>query len=473
MHFFSWFGLVARKNIEFVKPVTCLPHIIILFCAIGAVFLFPGAMKDDALSYINLAKSISHGSFELIPGEPTMYREPGYPLFLSLFIGLGMESLILAAQVFLAVGACEIWRKIFLKIDRNLAWIGSWGTVLAYGYWLSSRFYGYEILTGFLLATFLLCVMELGDRIKTRKNTILFSLFTGFVFGCLAITKGTYVLLLIPIYFWVFWDTKKVPWNKIKLTTFAVLCTASIFLPWFWMMRNFKTFGIFSIASRPGVVLFVRSVEAELPARALRDSFLSQVLGEKLSKSVVGDWRFGSQEVQRIWKAQYQTFFKDNNIDQVDVLALKSSKDKIFGSSSAFVKYLIWTPIEILSLLSLPSPLYADSSFEPMFGDLQGRLPYTLFVFLLLVYSVQVVWWIGGALGCWLGWRKYGSKFVVAIPYLYLVAVHAPLDNVVRFSAPIQPIIGAFVLLSLSVALGWVAKALHKRKAVLTSPTEV
>ena len=89
-----------------------LPEIILL--VIGMILAIRGVAPqgNDAAEYDALTRSILHGQYAIDPGIPTMFREPGYPLFRAIIFAVGGNwQAVFFVQIALAIMTVIFWRK--------------------------------------------------------------------------------------------------------------------------------------------------------------------------------------------------------------------------------------------------------------------------------------------------------------------------------------------------------------------------
>ncbi len=431
-----------------------LPELLIGVITLALVTFAPLPIWDDGTQFELLSRSILRGEYALEPGVPSMYREPGYPLMRAMvyFVG-GTPAVVLFVQALLAIGTALLWRRVWERIKPGTGWIGAWGTFIAYGYWLFARQHAYEVLIGFLLALGTLVFLRFAYDRKPG-----FAALSGLIFGALATTRGVFLFLFIPMIAFVLWyargEFKDVAKRKVLLVGSLLFIVSSIALPAAWMTRNSLVLNSGGIASRPGLVLHARALKTEASWGQYGASLLGTFTGDAILKAVAP----GLRPIDRQHTAQLdiereriaRELGTESTDMRVDDAMMEQAKEMIFRSPESFAKYAAWTLIDDIRLVSVPSFSTPWGTMEPMFLHLD-RLGAKHVLFLLIAAIMNLIWLIGGVAGCYLGWKYFRERFVIAVPYVYLLAIHSPLDNVVRFSAAIQPIIGGFVVFSLAL----------------------
>ena len=115
----------------------------------------------------------------------------------------------------------------------------------------------------------------------------------------------------------------------------------------------------------------------------------------------------------------------------------------IFASATNFTKFSLWSGINELRLLELPNPIpqALGSPFEGTYGPLakEGKLNTIQLLGLALVHFVQLLWFILIAISTYLGFKKYGYKFIPGIFLISILLPHLIADNIARYGVPLQP----------------------------------
>ncbi|MFA5129321.1 MAG: hypothetical protein WC477_00185 [Patescibacteria group bacterium] len=427
------------------KYLQFFPHIFLALSGLVLILAFPGGFGDDAGQYDTLARSILHGRYELIVGQATMYREPGYPIFRALVYALGGNpTVILFVQLALLILTVEIWRRVWKRIAPEYGWIGPFGVLLAYGYWTMVRMNGYELLLGFLVSVIILSAIVFVQR-RTWPSAIL----CGTLLGYLAVTRGVYLFLWMPIIGVLAWNVGRTGGKERRRTVLQliVIVALALIIPGSWMMRNQIRFHTFSIASRPGIVLNIRAIQADSPWKALTDSYASIVFGERFAQALFPNWSYANTFYWPRLQEKIDAYARESdNTDQVDAMLLRDAKRVIFQDPLHTAKYIAWSSAEVLRLYALPSWRYPQTSVETTFRG-AGQLGLFQTLYLIAAACLQLTWLVGAVAGCVIGMRRWKRLFLlIVVPSLYLLIIHAGLDNIVRFSAPVQPILGACVL---------------------------
>lgn len=221
----------------------------------------------DATWHHRLALNLAEGNgFSLAsapPFEPTMYREPGYPLFIAIVYRLagpnpdtvalvqGALLGLLAGLVFLLASAIVGGRLVPL-LAGLLTGLSPDGGEMAR-----------QLLTEALFTPFFVFVLLFGLRAR-RTGQGRWYLATGFGFGLAALVRVQAALLLLPVlacWGWQEWrESRRVAGRELALLGLGF---ALVTLPWF--VRNLATFGVPSLAQRYGAALAPRGAKAAYP----------------------------------------------------------------------------------------------------------------------------------------------------------------------------------------------------------------
>ncbi len=434
-----------------------LPEIILL--VIGMILAIRGVAPqgNDAAEYDALTRSILHGQYAIDPGIPTMFREPGYPLFRAIIFAVGGNwQAVFFVQIALAIMTVIFWRKNWALLDAKNAWIGAWGTMLAYGYWLMMNRTGYEILLGALLA-----VGMYGAQRFLQTQKVRWAVMAGIALGYLSLTRG--VFLLLPFFLTTIFFLHAGGWKKFQVLTdvkkgMVLFLFFALAIPGVWMTRNAIRFHTFSLASRPGIVLYARAITLDSGWEGYFTTSVSAVFGQAIEQHLFPKLTPPMVYAQDTltWNEYEKDLVTTHQDSQAaDAMMYKEAKSIIFASPNSVARYIAWTGIEELRLYGLPSPRALDVSVEPIFANAPLRLVSAQMLALIGFIVLQWLWWIGAAYGLYAGFQKYGLTFLMGVPVVYLILVHAPLDNVARFSATVQPIVGSLILLAIVTGYRW------------------
>jgi len=258
-----------------MKKIIIGIFIVLIIVTNFAVLYSPRTPKTlvccDEIEYYTIAKNLADGKGYSLnaqePFNPTLLREPGYPLFLAFMLKVGNGKLILA-QIFnalLSLGTALLLFKLSGELlSRSLAIIPP---VI---FLISPRvaYYSWTILSD-ILAAFLVAasILSLWVALHAHKRRHFF--VTGLIFGIMVLTKMSFLLLLpalitiaILLKLIARWSKKNI-WNieDLHITTSRLLILVCGFIlvlaPWF--ARNVSQFGTLTPTVRTGQLIFERT----------------------------------------------------------------------------------------------------------------------------------------------------------------------------------------------------------------------
>lgn len=258
----------------------------------------------DERVYYNLGTNIitSH-QYSLDGKEPTVYKPPGYPLILSLFILLGANIVHLRILNFVALGLCMyLLHKILKKQSSPFA--ATVGALLVICY--PVLFYTAGILYPQTIGSFLFLLIIFFLTRKTKSYRIF--LLSGLLFGCLILTIPSFVFLLFVFALWLFFSERSIK----RVKEILIMITVAFLLISIWPARNYAVFNSFVFpTSHTG---------------------LNLLLGNSENTSPSGDWRADiskyTEEAHHRQLNQIETdaFYKTKAIEWISEHKLKALK---------------------------------------------------------------------------------------------------------------------------------------------------
>ncbi|MDP9064610.1 MAG: glycosyltransferase family 39 protein [Pseudomonadota bacterium] len=207
---------------------------------LGSYYWF--SFVDD---YDKLALSLSHGEGYRFTADtaPTLAREPGFPMFLSVIFylfGYGIAA-VRVANLLLAGVAAALTARLAASA-RAPAGVGIMAAVLFLihpGVLAAEARGGVEMLYIVFTLLFLLALMHAIQRQKVQAFFI-----AGLMLGLTSSVRSTSLLFpaFLPIYLY-FWQHPRPPTLRIAACTAAVALGAALVLTP-WMIRNYMLVGI-------------------------------------------------------------------------------------------------------------------------------------------------------------------------------------------------------------------------------------
>jgi len=417
-----------------------IPILIALVFSSFYVFFSPGQIKSDAAEYNELANSILKGEYSL-KGKPSMEREPGYPLFRA-FIKIfnKNETTILLIQILLYISTVLIVGITIKKIAPETGYFGLYGASLSYALAFYASTHISEILTAFLLA-FLGFLIIKTTEINSTKNWILVSA----VSGILVLTRYPYILVpIFSITVLVFHSYRKIGNRKLIKNCFVSFATIFLIISP-WLVRNNLEFNEIGMAGRSGAGFYAKAWKAEKSWRSAGDSLISVFLGRGILYSVYpsnqsiwldqwGDWWRNEKIVKEMWG--------DEPIE-IDKNRKEAAKKIIFKDFNNFSRFAFWSIIDNLRFLQLQNPVINahGSSFEGTYGQLvkEGEINKIQLFGLGFIHLIQIIWFVLVVISLYIGFKKFGIKFIPGIFFISILIVHSLADNIARYGAPLQP----------------------------------
>lgn len=192
----------------------------------------------DESDYLALASNLlTQGKYSLDGSSPSVYRAPGYPIYLLPFIALnvGLAPLRIASFATLALSAYALYR--LLALVRGKA-AGLLGILLLVGYpvlfFTAGTLYP-QTLTGLMFVLVLLLISGPPGRAR--------SLAAGLLLGWLVLTVPTFVFTLPVFLVWLLLDTPR------RWVQAGLLAGGALLLFGAWTARNWLVFDTFVFVS--------------------------------------------------------------------------------------------------------------------------------------------------------------------------------------------------------------------------------
>lgn len=392
-----------RRPFDFLILVSSLTLLkcLVLFLLIE-VFLTPGhriGYFPDSYLYEKIADNLISGhGYSLSassPFEPTMYKEPMYPVLIVLIKSIfhnNINALIIMQMLLnplIAVLIYFIGRCVF---NEKIARLSSFFIALLPVYGELSFIFSPESIFIIFLSFSLLCLLK---AVKSLKLS--WFILSGLSLGLASLTRNA-ALPLFAIYPLAILIKTKRGYRKgmsLRLSVF-ILCFFIITLP--WTMRNQRKLGLFSISTRGGEMFAHTAYWAAnfTPDewRAYGLYLLSGNLARKIYPQIIGK-DMGSYEYSILMRETYvKGLLKKNKEGQVE-------KDFVIGAIKNIalhpLRYLLLNAViyiqtfkyfesAALMLIQGPADFSWIMSLVRFFLFLTGFL-YTLFALLGIFYS--------------------------------------------------------------------------------------
>lgn len=412
----------------------------------------PDSVQYDRLGY-NLASGKGFSLDARAPFAPTMFREPGYPVFLaaiytvfghSINVVLFIQMLLHAAT---AVLAYYIARAIF---PEKAAFFS--GVAVALFPTLANMA---ACLLSETFFTFLLCLgLWLFLEALGRKKLAVFSM-SGLVLGFLAITKAAALLLpvALAIAAIVICLVKRQDLKSllIGITAFAIIFCLPVSM---WIVRNKTLFNSASMTLRGGEALWSRAQKLDDSPKVIAATVcysFSESLGNKLFPSVTdrpNRFLFKDFEKAEGLRARYSAEGLTNL--QIEEIFKKEASDKISKRPLAYAGYTLIEAIKMTAFTYLP--VLNESMVRDRFVTFKGgalMLSGMKGIIRMMAYPILLLFFIAI-----IKYSKIWDKWILLFTTVaYFNLVYSLLDAIGRYAVPLIPLYCIMAVAALFPAL--------------------
>lgn len=390
---------------------------LLLFLASANFLLFGfsnyAAPSGDSEQYNLYAKNIALGNGYTTDSEGkgfSLYREPGYPLFVSSVYSLfGIENFLavkIAQVILLALTSFLIFNLFQVKSYKKLAIVA--GSLVAFFplYAYQANLIQSELWTTFLLACSLLLVINILKGDENIKHYVLL----GVIFSILGLTRAH--LLLLPFIFGVIFYCKNKPLKYAVIPPVIVILTVLA-----WATYAYLNTGFFAITKgRDNLHLYTRSVRAAL-------SYDEQI---KYFKSWFKRSALGGKEDETLEKyepgpliKQYGEMVKNGSKEE------ELRKESIARIKENFGHYLFGSPMEILKMM------FVEHLFPPVSPLLTRTVRAVIYFATYLIFISGVLFYIFS--------KSKQDSLLINIGLIYIAyhwVVLSFFDVIPRFNTP-------------------------------------
>lgn len=265
-----------------VVVALALAGLIILAGAAYSVKLGNTLRFVDEKDYYAIAQNLVRGHGYSLDGvTPTAFRPPGYPLFLTVFIALGANVVLLRILNFVMLAATMLLLYRFVRDRGN--WIGAIAApIMCAGYvvlfYTAGTLYP-QTLAGLLLV---LVVTVLATR---RPGWFVSGLLLGVLFGWLAISVVHFLFSLAVVAVWLVACRNE--WHpSARIGSVAVMTAIAALVVTVWVARNERALGAPVLTTNGGITLLHGNSEkagwnsgasTDISAYATKDTGLSEL----------------------------------------------------------------------------------------------------------------------------------------------------------------------------------------------------
>jgi len=410
----------------------------------GGFTIFSNPLADpDMVQYDRLGYNLAEGAgFSLdvrAPYLPTMFREPGYPVFIAaLYVIFGHSpKVVIFAQIVLHVLTALIIygmsREIF---SEKIAFLSG---ILAAVFPTLANMPSYLMSETFF--TFLLCLGTYLFLKALKVRNMIYFLVSGVVFGILILTKTASLFLPFGIAFAALIINAKKKLNLKQLSVFLIIfLVPCFFMVSAWSIRNKKVFDTFTLTLRGGDVMWSRAEKiddsgGEILATAC--SSFSEYLGRKLFPGMIA--KKESYLYKDLHKVnEIKTEYAKNGMepDKIDAILKKEAFNKI--AKHPF-KYLFYTPVEAIKMTAFSYlPFLNEDKVCDYFTGITGggaMLSILKGIFRLIAYPLLLLSFIGGIKNLKI-WDRWLALFTII---LYFNTVYSLMDAIGRYAIVLIP----------------------------------
>lgn len=399
----------------------------------------PDAEQYDRMGW-NLACGRGFSLDKVSPYAPTMFREPGYPAILAAIYRIFGHKIraVLLLQAFMHALTAVIVYLISSRVFGDRAGFLS-GLVAALfptlanisAYLLSETYFTLLLMLG--LWSF--CKM-------VREHSLLWSLFSGTVFGIVIITKAA--ALFLPFVLSAATGLASVIARKMNVRLAACLVIVAVVssVPASaWSFRNSMIFDTRSIALRGGDALWSRAQKLNDPARVVAATAcysISEYLGSKLFPEVADKpERYLFKDFDRAFKMRDDYRASGFSDIEIDKIFRKEAVELIFRRPFRYVAYTVIEAIKMTAFTYLP--VLNEPSVRRVFdihkrgrmalSALRGIMRFSTYPIILLSLAALFI-----HSGRWESWLPLVSVII------YFNVIYSVLDAIGRYAVPLIPL---------------------------------
>jgi 4-amino-4-deoxy-L-arabinose transferase-like glycosyltransferase len=354
----------------------------------------------DERDYYTLAENLAVKRIYSLDGsQPTAYRPPGYPLFMSIFYALGARIVHLRAINFVLVGfSTFIVYRILMARYSPLAAVAGGVLVLLYPvvFFTAGTLYPQTLAT---LLFLLACYYLTGDS-KRLGNYVL----AGLVLGYLLLTVPTFIVTVPIFVVWCWFKRDAIALKSSFLALYLMVAVVGV-----WTVRNYVVFnGFFIISTNSGENLLLGNSENTTPnagsrvdisSYASRAAELNEVERDRFYRDRAIEYMLTHKaKTVRLYALKLLNYFNYRN-DLVtesesssikDVLMLITYYPLLLMSISRLALYKWSKPTSFEALLII---LYIASALfgALFFTRIRFRIPYDFLLIMMAAVFVEAL----------------------------------------------------------------------------------
>ena len=427
----------------------------VLFFALFFVFPVDESryMRGDGEGYLTIARNVAFsGAYSLSigrPFEPTTYREPAYPFFLSLvlrFFGTNPVYLMLSQMFLLYLSAILFGNAASIVIGPTIGrllrfFVLFYPTLIDY-----CRFALSEILALFLLSLFVFSFIKI-----LKKGHFLWVIMGGFSFAALMLCKAM-MFYFTPVVLFLF-SVLFYKQRKLAVRVFFMCLLACLFiLPWAFRVHSLS--GKWSVTSgREGINLYARAYKLNYSGfDILKDLIFnfSENLGRRIFPSAtdgLGRSTFTYRVQEQIEPYVLSLRAEGLSEEQVNNRLVEDSTRLILSRP---FKYLCMSLLELEKMLAFNHfPTQSSNIGRDRNPQDAGLLRFLRYIYRLTGYFM----FFAALLGFWLVRKNWLSFFPLISVLLFVNLFYPLLFAEGRFNVPVLPVIILFDLAFIKLCL--------------------
>jgi hypothetical protein len=435
------------------------------------------AIDGDAGQFVTMAYNLSKygelslhgygGEAEIANPAPTIYREPGFPAFLSAFIK-GVPSLrndnldtflsagrsvkiLKFSQILVVLATALLAGYIVLDITRNrflagsaIALIGFSSSMLSTANVLDS-----EALVAFLVLSFSYSFYKL---FSTRKTA--YFAYVGLILGVLVLSRAIFMYFLVfALAFLTFAVARGIFSVRKFLIGITVFLLSYYVIVGPYVIRSFVHFGEPVVSGRGGIVLLIRANKDKMNFTEFLGSFIVWTPGE--GSHAIGKKLFGEDYLQEGGKLERisrvrdtQSFYRQARRERSELVKARGLQREDIAINDELkeraLRQILSNPVKHL-VVTLPIAwrgLFVENGFSIRVPFLQFVLDSVIIISLLYFSSLFYVGFLSLK-------RKDWKMLAFVMPALFMYGMHSLLShNLARFNDPLIPILVVTLLVS-------------------------
>jgi hypothetical protein len=348
----------------------------------------------DEQEYFRLARNLSTShSYTMYGTYPEIFRPPGYPFLLAMFMSIGAGVEFLRFVNFLALAASIYIVYLFLRKVSPAA--GAIGVILTVLY--PVLFYTAGTLYPQTVAAcmFLICMYIWSQATISRTLLVV----SGLIYGCLILTVPTFAFMLFILI-----CARKLYNRYLSLRDLLVVCICVAGILGIWGIRNYEAYhSVVFVSTNSGQMLLMGNSENTTPnngpnadidrySKFAGEHQLNEVEREKYYKSSAAKWIMKHKsQAAKLYLLKTLNYFNYRN-----ELATRSEESR----GKDLVMIITYGPLLLLFLIRVlcakTIPLSAPETFFALLYILNAfasavfftRIRYRLPVDYLLIYIV-------------------------------------------------------------------------------------